>query len=133
MTRNRQTEGRALGFLKKTAEHVAKRYQKDFSSENNNWSDSKVAEAAKYALDAGGKRLRPALVIAAALAVGPGDQDEEQIFSSDVISVATAFEYIHTYSLIHDDLPVMDNDAMRRGQPSCHMAFGVETDVKAGV
>jgi geranylgeranyl diphosphate synthase, type II len=55
-----------------------------------------------------------------------------EIRVDDLVAVAAAFEYIHTYSLIHDDLPVMDNDAMRRGRPSTHIAFGVETAVLAG-
>lgn len=82
-----------------------------------------TALAARYALLGGGKRLRPALVVASAAAFNP---------EVDVTPVAAAFEYVHTYSLIHDDLPVMDNDEIRRGRPACHIAFGVEAAVLAG-
>ena len=90
---------------------------------------SKVTEAALYAVRAGGKRLRPALVFAAASALSPRREFEND---PSLLATAAAFEYIHTYSLIHDDLPVMDNDDLRRGKPSCHIAFGVETAVRAG-
>jgi len=72
--------------------------------------------AMHYSLFAGGKRIRPALVLASSEAVG-GSADE-------ALNTACAFECIHTYSLIHDDLPAIDNDDMRRGRPTCHKAFG---------
>ena len=78
----------------------------------------------KYSLMAGGKRIRPVLCIAAAEAVG-GKAD-------DVLPVACAIEMIHTYSLIHDDLPVIDNDDFRRGKPTCHVAFDEATAILAG-
>ena len=73
---------------------------------------------------AGGKRIRPVLCIAAAETVGGQSQD--------VINAACALEMIHTYSLIHDDLPAMDNDDIRRGQPTCHVAFDEATAILAG-
>jgi len=73
---------------------------------------------------AGGKRIRPVLCVAAAETVGGQSQD--------VINAACALEMIHTYSLIHDDLPAMDNDDIRRGQPTCHMAFDEATAILAG-
>lgn len=81
-------------------------------------------KAMHYSLFAGGKRLRPVLVIAAAEAVGanPGD----------VLNLACAVECIHTYSLIHDDLPAFDNDDLRRGRPTCHRVFGEATAILAG-
>ncbi|HUU80263.1 MAG TPA: polyprenyl synthetase family protein, partial [Acidobacteriota bacterium] len=75
-----------------------------------------VARAMKYSLFAGGKRLRPILCMAGAEAVGGNE--------TDVLPVACALELIHTYSLIHDDLPVMDDDQLRRGKPTNHMVFG---------
>ncbi len=80
--------------------------------------------AMRYSLLAGGKRLRPILCIAGCEAVG-GSQ-------ADVMLAACALELVHTYSLIHDDLPAMDNDDLRRGKPTCHKAFGEATAVLAG-
>lgn len=80
--------------------------------------------AMHYSLFAGGKRIRPALVLASAEAVG-GRADE-------ALNTACAFECIHTYSLIHDDLPAIDNDDMRRGRPTCHKAFGEAAAILAG-
>jgi len=80
--------------------------------------------AMRYSVFAGGKRLRPALALAAGEALG-GDTD-------DIMPVACAIEMIHTYSLIHDDLPAMDNDDLRRGRPTCHKAFGEAVAILAG-
>lgn len=81
-------------------------------------------KAMRYSLFAGGKRLRPALVLASAEAVGAD--------SREALNVACAFECIHTYSLIHDDLPAIDNDDMRRGRPTCHKVFGEAAAILAG-
>lgn len=83
-----------------------------------------VIKAMNYSLFAGGKRLRPILCMAGAEAVG-GE-------GKDVIPVACALELIHTYSLIHDDLPVMDNDDIRRGKPTSHKVFGEAVAILAG-
>jgi geranylgeranyl diphosphate synthase type II len=83
-----------------------------------------VVKAMRYSLFAGGKRLRPILCIAGAEAVG-GD-------AQSVLPVACALEMIHTYSLIHDDLPVMDNDDLRRGKPTNHRVFGEAMALLAG-
>ena len=72
-----------------------------------------VAEAMRYSLTAGGKRLRPVLCLASAAAVGG-----HRVMA---MPAACAIELIHTYSLIHDDLPAMDNDTMRRGRPTLHV------------
>ncbi len=85
---------------------------------------SDVIDAMKYSLFAGGKRLRPILCMAGAGAVG-GDE-------TDVLPVACALELIHTYSLIHDDLPLMDDDALRRGKPTCHKVFDEAIALLAG-
>lgn len=83
-----------------------------------------VYEAMKYSLSAGGKRLRPSLLLAACEFAG-GD-------INNAIPYACAAEYIHTYSLIHDDLPAMDNDDIRRGLPTNHKVYGEATAILAG-
>ncbi len=84
----------------------------------------KLHEAMHYSLCAGGKRLRPILVIAAAEAVGKNYEL--------VLPIACALEMIHTYSLIHDDLPAMDDDDLRRGKPTNHKVFGEAMAILAG-
>ena len=83
-----------------------------------------VHEAMRYSVFAGGKRLRPILVIAAAEAAGG--------HLADVMPTACCFELIHTYSLIHDDLPAMDDDDFRRGRPTSHKVFGEAVAILAG-
>jgi geranylgeranyl diphosphate synthase type II len=81
-------------------------------------------EAMRYSLLAGGKRIRPVLALATARAVG--------LQQEDVLPLAGAIELIHTYSLIHDDLPAMDDDELRRGAPTCHVKFGEGVAILAG-
>ncbi len=81
-------------------------------------------EAMRYSLLAGGKRIRPVLTLSTARALG-----REPV---DVLPAAAAIELIHTYSLIHDDLPAMDDDDLRRGRPTCHVAFGENVAILAG-
>jgi geranylgeranyl diphosphate synthase, type II len=83
-----------------------------------------VHKAMRYSVFAGGKRLRPILVIAGAEAVGGSGES--------VVPTACAIECIHTYSLIHDDLPAMDDDDFRRGQPTSHKVFGEAIAILAG-
>ena len=83
-----------------------------------------VADAMRYSVTAGGKRLRPVLCLASAEAVG-GDR-------AQALPAACAIELIHTYSLIHDDLPAMDNDTMRRGRPTLHVVAGEAMAILAG-
>jgi geranylgeranyl diphosphate synthase type II len=78
----------------------------------------------RYSLLAGGKRIRPVLALATARAVGMPQRE--------VLPLAGAIELIHTYSLIHDDLPAMDDDELRRGQPTCHVKFGEDVAILAG-
>jgi geranylgeranyl diphosphate synthase, type II len=85
---------------------------------------STIHRAMRYSLFAGGKRIRPLLAIAAAEAVSPAPAGIE--------SAACALELIHTYSLIHDDLPALDNDDLRRGRPTCHKVFGDAMAILAG-
>ena len=83
-----------------------------------------IHRAMRYSVQAGGKRVRPILCLESA-----------RIFSADVspvLPVACALEFIHTYSLIHDDLPALDNDDLRRGKPTCHKQFNEATAILAG-
>src|SRR5437899_12951353 len=83
-----------------------------------------LEEAMRYSLLAGGKRIRPVLALATARAVGLEQQE--------ALPLAGAIELIHTYSLIHDDLPAMDDDELRRGQPTCHVKYGENVAILAG-
>lgn len=85
---------------------------------------AELAEAMAYSLLAGGKRLRPLLVLLAAEAAGGS--------TAVALHAACAVEMVHTYSLIHDDLPAMDDDDLRRGQPACHVQFGEALAILAG-
>lgn len=86
--------------------------------------ESKTRDAMEYSLLAGGKRLRPEMLVSVATGYG---LDEESVYD-----LASALEMIHTYSLIHDDLPAMDNDDLRRGKPTCHKQFDEATAILAG-
>jgi geranylgeranyl diphosphate synthase type II len=96
---------------------------------------SLVAEAMRYAIESGGKRLRPILTLAAAEAVaGAADDRAEpaQRARQLALPAACAIEMIHTYSLVHDDLPSMDNDCLRRGRPTLHVVYGEGLAILAG-
>ncbi|MBQ3052332.1 MAG: polyprenyl synthetase family protein [Clostridia bacterium] len=84
----------------------------------------RVVEAARYSILNGGKRIRPVIMMEFCKLCGGNEKD--------ALDFAVALEMIHTYSLIHDDLPCMDNDDMRRGKPSCHKAYGEDTALLAG-
>ncbi len=84
----------------------------------------RLEEALRYALESGGKRIRPVLCLAVAEAAG-GDVE-------DALPAAAAVELVHTFSLVHDDLPAMDDDDERRGRPSAHVAFGEGVALLAG-
>ena len=105
----RQNAEKTEGLLKKITDNFAK---------------NQVNDAIKYSLLNGGKRLRPSLVFETAKLFDTDDNNVERI--------AMAIEMIHTYSLVHDDLPCMDNDDFRRGKPSCHKQFGEDIAVLAG-
>ena len=108
-------------YLKEKRSIVNGAIEKYFSIDSN---PSKLIQAMNYSIMAGGKRLRPILCIAAAKACGGSDKY--------VMPAACSLEMIHTYSLIHDDLPAMDNDDLRRGQPTCHKKFDEATAILAG-
>ena len=88
------------------------------------FGDSKVQEAMKYSLMAGGKRIRPVMMLQVIRSYDKNYQD--------YLDIACAIEMIHTYSLIHDDLPGMDNDDLRRGRKTCHKEFDEATAILAG-
>jgi geranylgeranyl diphosphate synthase, type II len=106
------------------------------SEEVNLWLDGflpkestppeRIHQAMRYSMFAGGKRLRPVLLLASGEALGAPTPTD------DLMPAACAIEMIHTYSLIHDDLPAMDNDDLRRGRPTCHKAFGEAMAILAG-
>ncbi len=89
----------------------------------------RLSDAMRYSLLAGGKRLRPMLFMSTALACAPERRED---ILKDLMPFAAAIEMIHTYSLIHDDLPAMDDDSLRRGRPTCHVAFDEATAILAG-
>lgn len=107
----------------KTKRDLIESYIKaDFS--NNDASYQKVIDASFYAVEGKGKRIRPVMMMAA-----------YELFRSDtqaILPFCAAMEYIHNYSLIHDDLPAMDNDDLRRGRPTCHKVYGEATAILAG-
>jgi geranylgeranyl diphosphate synthase type II len=92
----------------------------------------RVGEAMRYSLFAGGKRLRPILALAAADAVAAANHADAARALADALPAACALELIHTYSLIHDDLPAMDDDTLRRGRPTSHIVFGEGQAILAG-
>ena len=108
-------------YLKQQAEFINKKIQEYVPS----GIPEKLFEAMAYSLNAGGKRLRPILILESAKAVGKEDIE-------DIVDIAVAAEFIHTYSLIHDDLPAMDDDDLRRGKPTCHKVFGEAIAILAG-
>ena len=83
-----------------------------------------LAETMRYALESGGKRIRPVLCLAVAEAAGGSVED--------ALPAAAALELVHTFSLVHDDLPALDDDDERRGRPSAHVAFGEGVALLAG-
>lgn len=109
-------------LLKDYKEIVEKRIDELFPSCDVKYN--KVIEAVRYSLQAGGKRIRPVIMMEFCRLCGGNHRD--------ALDFAVALEMIHTYSLIHDDLPCMDNDDMRRGKPSCHKAFGEDIALLAG-
>jgi geranylgeranyl diphosphate synthase, type II len=92
----------------------------------------RVREAMGYSLFAGGKRLRPTLALASAEAIALANRTDVDHGRAMALPVACALELIHTYSLVHDDLPAMDDDTLRRGRPTSHVVFGEGLAILAG-
>ena len=91
-----------------------------------------LAEAMRYAVSGGGKRIRPLLVLAAHAAVAPQTAENAGALDRAALRAACAVELIHAYSLVHDDMPCMDNDVLRRGKPTVHVQFGQAQALLAG-
>ena len=108
-------------YIKQKNEIIDAALEKVFQDSH---SSKTLVKAMKYSLMAGGKQIRPVLCLAACEAVGGVPED--------ALTAACALELIHTYSLIHDDLPAMDDDELRRGKATCHIAFNEATAVLAG-
>lgn len=110
-----------------TTEFLPKQFENDLQNEFDKvfrFASSEIKEACAYALFGGGKRIRPTLVFLSA--------EFLNISYADVLPFAIAIEFIHTYSLIHDDLPCMDNDILRRGKPTVHVKYGEAVALLAG-
>ena len=116
------TAGAAAGYptdlLELVEEYLA---ELDFGADRR---AARLTEAMRYSLLAGGKRIRPVLTLATAPRCGADP--------TTVLPTAAALELIHTYSLIHDDRPAIDDDTLRRGRPTCHVAFGEDVAILAG-
>ncbi|HEY0385672.1 MAG TPA: farnesyl diphosphate synthase [Pyrinomonadaceae bacterium] len=115
-------EDEARAFLAKCRALVDERLERLIPA--GDAEPASVHGAMRWSLFAGGKRLRPALVLAAGETLGAR--------RSQLLDTACALEMIHTYSLIHDDLPAMDDDELRRGRPTCHVRYGEATAILAG-
>ncbi len=111
-----------ISYLKERSKLVEEVLRKYFPGESG--CGSRVISAGKYSLFAGGKRIRPVLCLAGCEIVGGKWED--------ILLFAGGIECLHTYSLIHDDLPAMDDDDLRRGKPTCHKAFDEATAILAG-
>ena len=109
-------------YLEKAREKVDQALEDLMPSEASH--PARLVSAMRYSLFAGGKRIRPILVLAAAAAASGQEEN--------ALAAACAVELVHTYSLIHDDLPAMDNDDFRRGRPTCHRAYDEGTAILAG-
>jgi geranylgeranyl diphosphate synthase type II len=109
-------------YLSKKKDHIDKALEKLVPPAKT--FPPSVHEAMRYSLFAGGKRVRPILAVAAAEALGAR--------TADLLPIAGSLELIHTYSLIHDDLPAMDDDDLRRGRPTCHKVYGEAVAILAG-
>jgi geranylgeranyl pyrophosphate synthase len=116
------TAGGAAAFLAEARERVDGTLESLLPPETE--APTRLHQAMRYPVFAGGKRLRPALLLATVRSLG-GDETRALV-------PAAALELIHTYSLVHDDLPAMDDDDLRRGRPTCHVAFDEATAVLVG-
>ncbi len=121
----RQRTDRALSQLSQLSP-LNQQYQSGFSEHPDSKLDAVLFDAMRYSLLSGGKRVRATLVYASAAAINNDCSDEA------LDTIAASIECLHAYSLIHDDLPAMDDDDLRRGQPTCHKAYDEATAILAG-
>ncbi len=112
--------------INRALEHHLGSFESPYSDNTSTALLDGLRQAMHYSLLNGGKRVRPLLVYAAAEAAGNNGH------ADDLDAIACAIEMIHSYSLVHDDLPAMDDDALRRGQPTCHIAHGEAFAILAG-
>ena len=119
-----QTQDDANSLLRRHGDELTT-YLKSLRSRYSQ-SPGRLLDAIDYSLLAGGKRLRPAMVLECARAAGAGQN------TRSALAAAGAIELIHTFSLVHDDLPAMDNDDLRRGRPTNHKVFGDAMAILAG-
>jgi geranylgeranyl diphosphate synthase type II len=122
------TEKPAIALLERSAQSVADYFNQ--LSTRYPAAPPRLIEAIQYSLMAGGKRLRPALVLECARACQKPQRDSSP--SPTALAAAAAMELIHTFSLVHDDLPAMDDDDLRRGRPTNHKVFGEAMAILAG-
>src|SRR3954466_13372356 len=124
---------RATSLLQRDAQ-IVEPYLHDLTVSRYPAAPQKLLEAMDYSLMAGGKRLRPALVLECCRACSGGDVDasDDQPPPRSALAAAGALELIHTFSLVHDDLPAMDDDDLRRGRPTNHKVFGEAMAILAG-
>ncbi len=121
----------ALELLKADGRRVGE-YLREFLGSRTN-GPPKLIEAIEYSVLAGGKRLRPALVMECARVCSPPKKNRDgSYFFPSALAAAGAIELIHTFSLVHDDLPAMDDDDLRRGRPTNHKVFGEAMAILAG-
>ena len=120
------TEEEFKGILKKEVDYINSLIYNFLPEEKDKYK--KISEAVNYSVKAGGKRLRPMLILESYRLCG-GDKSKEE---SLVAPFMAGMEFIHTYSLVHDDLPAMDNDMLRRGLPTTHAKYGEDFGILAG-
>jgi geranylgeranyl diphosphate synthase type II len=125
MSQVMQVEERAVGLLRQHGEHLTNWFRGLRARHPD--APQRLLDAIEYSLLAGGKRLRPTLVLECALAI-----DSKASANPSVLAAAAAIELIHTFSLVHDDLPAMDNDDLRRGVPTNHKVYGEALAILAG-
>ncbi len=126
-----QNRGRALpGFFDEDRQAVESALEKLLPPVDK--PPVSIHRALHYSVFAGGKRVRPVLCLEAARIFENGSAGDLMSNPAAVLQVACSIEFIHTYSLIHDDLPALDNDDLRRGKPTCHKKFGEATAILAG-
>ncbi|HEV2292663.1 MAG TPA: farnesyl diphosphate synthase [Tepidisphaeraceae bacterium] len=120
----------ALELLKADGERVGRYLQQVLAGRKS--APPRLLEAIEYSLVAGGKRLRPALVMECARVCSSAEQNRDGDGFLSALAAAGAIELIHTFSLVHDDLPAMDDDDLRRGRPTNHRVFGEAMAILAG-
>ncbi|HEY7091308.1 MAG TPA: farnesyl diphosphate synthase [Tepidisphaeraceae bacterium] len=120
-------ETNALGILEQCGQEVGEYLRRQVLGAISGNAPPTLREAIEYSLMAGGKRLRPTLVLESWRACGAPSASKES-----ALAAAAAIELIHTFSLVHDDLPAMDDDDLRRGKPTCHKVYGEAMAILAG-